>query len=281
MTESVFLGVGIVLGAAVAWVLGVKHGGKKILSQFNSLVRSLRAGNLPDPSRIALSEATAIRELRELLAREWRRVGPEKEDETRRALGRIAHYLRHRVEFPLLGGLDGGSSALRAAADEALGAVEDLEFFLEDPPAPAEPKSRNLTEVVQEVTKEFAGQSTVLVKVTSPQEPIRVRIDPEPIKDAIFLVLHNAAEFGSEGPIQIGLGSEGGRASLTVRDDGPGFSAEALLRAMDPFYSTSPSGLGLGLPHARAAVNRQGGEIFLRNVQGGGAEVEIKLPLAG
>lgn len=281
MTEAMFLGLGIVLGAAVAWVVGVQHGGKRILSQLASLVQGLRAGNLPDPARTSPAEATPIKELRELLAGEWTRIGPDREDETRRALGRIARYLRHRVESPLLEGLEGGTSAMKTAADEALGAVEDLEFFLEDPPVSREPETRNLTDVVQEVTREFAGQSAVLVKVRSPQEPLRVRIEPEPIKDAIFLLLHNAAEFGGEGPIQVTLGAEAGGAHLCVQDGGPGFTAEALLKAMDPFYSTSPSGLGLGLPHVRKAVNSQGGEIFLRNAEKGGAEVEIKLPLAG
>jgi signal transduction histidine kinase len=80
--------------------------------------------------------------------------------------------------------------------------------------------------------------------------------------------------------VQLTLGEEGGRAFLRVQDSGPGFTAEALLKAMDPFYSTSPGGLGLGLPHARRAVNSQGGEVFLRNGERGGAEVEIRLPLA-
>jgi two-component system C4-dicarboxylate transport sensor histidine kinase DctB len=110
---------------------------------------------------------------------------------------------------------------------------------------------------------------------------VKVRIEPEPLKDAVFLILHNAAEFGGGRPVQVTLGVEGGKASVRVRDSGPGFSAEALLKAMDPFYSTSSSGLGLGLPHARRAVNSQGGELLLRNPDGGGAEVEIRLPQAG
>jgi two-component system C4-dicarboxylate transport sensor histidine kinase DctB len=134
--------------------------------------------------------------------------------------------------------------------------------------------------VVQDVTREFATQSDLMIKVQSPQEPVNVSIDPEPLKDAIFLILHNAGEFGGGRPVQVAMGIEGGRASVRIRDSGPGFSAEALLKAMDPFYSTSPSGLGLGLPHARRAVNGQGGEVFLRNPEGGGAEVEIRLPLA-
>ena len=131
----------------------------------------------------------------------------------------------------------------------------------------------------QRVTREFAGQSTVLVKVEAPQEPIPVQVEAEPVKDAVFLVLHNAGEFGEGQPVQVRLGVQDGMGAITVTDQGPGFTAEALLKAMDPFYSTTEDGLGLGLPHARRAINAQGGEIFLRNVEGGGGEVEIRLPL--
>jgi len=274
------LGLGILAGAIAGWVIGAKRGSRRIQDELAAFSQGLRAGNLPDPSRTSPDEAPEIREIRELLSREWAPRGPDSEDMTRRALGRIDHYLRHRVESPLLEGLEGSGKELRAAADEALAGVEDLEFFLEDLPVRQEPEMRNLTEVIQEVTREFARQSTVLVKVQSPQEPVRVRLEPERFKDALFLVLHNAGEFGGGQPVQVSLSAEGGRARLLVRDRGPGFAAEALLKAMDPFYSTSPDGLGLGLPHARRAVNSQGGEVFLRNGEGGGAEVEIRLPLA-
>ena len=281
MTEVIFLGLGIVVGAGLAWFLGSKRGGKEMRLQLASLIRGLKAGNLPDPQRTSKKENPEVQELRRLLVREWMHVGPDREDEIRKALLKIAVYLRHRVEAPLLAGLEGGSDELRNGADAALAGVEDLEFFLEDPGTPQDPATENLTEVVQEVIHEFAGQSPVLVKVRSPMEPVRVRIEAEPIKDAIFLVLHNAGEFGGGGPVEVSLEVGNDMALLRVRDRGPGFSAEALLQAMDPFYSTSPGGLGLGLPHARRAVNSQGGEIFLRNQDEGGAEVEIQLPLAG
>lgn len=284
MIEAVFFALGVVVGAVLAWVVGQRRGRERgaleAREELASLAEGLRAGNLPDPDRTYEAEVPEVREMRKILAREWVRRPAEGEDETVRALGRIAAYLRHGVESPLLEGLEEGGAALEDRADEALVAIEDLEFFLEDPPSPEEPQIRNLTEMVQDVTREFAGQSELMVKVQSPQGPVKVRVEPEPLKDAVFLILHNAEEFGGGRPVQVTLGAEGGKATLRIRDSGPGFSAEALLRAMDPFYSTSPAGLGLGLPHARRAVNGQGGEVFLRNQDGGGAEVEIRLPLA-
>lgn len=279
MTEVVFLAIGLVVGAALAWRVAVKRGREEVLEQLGSLVEGLRAGNVPNPDRTSPNEVPQIRELREALARELAREARGEDDEALRALSRISQYLRYRVESPLLEGLEGGAEGLRSAADEALGAVEDLEFFLEDPPPHNEPAAQNLADLVQQVTREFAEQSPVLVKVRSPQEPIRVRVEAEALKDAIFLILHNGGEFGGGEPIDLTLASDGRKAQLVIKDRGPGFTAEALIKAMDPFYSTSPAGLGLGLPHARRALNGQGGEVFLRNGEGGGAEVEIRLPL--
>ena len=253
------------------------------LFYYNAQTESLeavRSGELPDDDESVPGEISCVRELRGTLAQDWVPRGQEREVATRQALSRIAVYLRHRVESPLLTGLDAGGVELQDGADAALGAVEDLEFFLEDPPPAPNLELRNLEEVVKEVIRDFTADSPVLVKVASPGESIPVRVDPEPLKDAIFLILHNASEFGDGAPVQVTLKRESGEARVLVRDKGPGFSAEALFEAMNPFYSTSPGGLGLGLPHARRTVTAQGGEIFLRNPEGGGAEVEVVFPEA-
>jgi signal transduction histidine kinase len=280
MREALFLALGVLLGGGLAWLAIARSAGQKVQIQAKSLLDAIRSGELNEADEAASGEDPSLGEIRGLLARDWVPRGQERDIATRQALSRIAVYLRYRVEAPLLSGLDEGGMQLREGADAALGAVEDLEFFLEDPPANPELETRNLVEVVQEVTHDFAAQSPVLVKMASPPGPIQVRVDPEPLKDAIFLILHNASEFGKGAPVQVTLDRGAGTARLLVRDKGPGFSAEALFEAMNPFYSTSPGGLGLGLPHARRTVTAQGGEIFLRNPEGGGAEVEIVFPEA-
>jgi len=241
---------------------------------------ALRKGEIPVEGGEAVAEAPPIVELRRVLAQGWAPRGLERDSAIRQALGRIAIYLRHRIEAPLLAGLEEGEKATREGAEAALDALEDLEFFLEDAPSSAALVPRNLLDVVREVTREFAAQSPVLVKVNAPEEPIRVRVEPESLKDAVFLILHNASDFGGGAPIRLTLGRSGGRARLGIRDQGPGFTAEALLEALNPLYTTSAEGLGMGLPHAKKVVEAQGGEILLRNPEGGGAEVEIILPEA-
>lgn len=73
-------------------------------------------------------------------------------------------------------------------------------------------------------------------------------------------------------------------ALISVRDHGPGVPASELARIFEPFYRTDTArtrasgGTGLGLAIARSAVERHGGTIVARNVDGGGLEVSICLP---
>ncbi len=280
MLFFVGLVIGIVLGGVVAWTAGVRKESRRLQAQVGNLTEALREGQLPDGEGQSLAEAHAVLELRQHLARNWVPRGLERDAAIGQALSRMAVYLRHRVKAPLLAGVERGGRELKEGAEAALDALEDLEFFLEEVPGDPSLVSRNLLEVVREVTKEFAAQSPVLVKVNAPEETIRVRVEAESLKDAIFLVLHNASDFGGGKPVKLTLGKAGGRARLWIRDQGPGFTAEALLEAMNPLYTTSAEGLGMGLHHARRVVEAQGGEILLRNPEGGGAEVEIVLPEA-
>lgn len=279
MNDVLLLGVGVVVGGSLGWVLGARLGAGRVRRDLSSLLTTLRSGDVSDAGEGASREVPAVRELRSFLSRSWIPRTQAREESMREALKRLAEYLRHRVEAPLLVGLDEGGDSLKTGADAALDAVEDLEFFLEDPPVVPVLEERNLVDLMGEVTQEFHGQFTIYLKVEGSQAPLRLQVDPEPLKDALFLVLHNAGEFGGGQPVDMVIHREDDRVRVFVRDRGPGFSQEALAEALSPFFSTSPGGLGLGLPYAKMAVRAQGGDILIRNRPGGGAEVEILLPL--
>ena len=65
---------------------------------------------------------------------------------------------------------------------------------------------------------------------------------------------------------------------LTLRDNGPGFSAEALQRAREPFFTTkSTRGLGLGLAICDTLTRAPGGELRMSNHAEGGAQLGLFL----
>ncbi|AFN76193.1 sensor histidine kinase [Stutzerimonas nitrititolerans] len=66
---------------------------------------------------------------------------------------------------------------------------------------------------------------------------------------------------------------------LTLRDNGPGFSTEALQRAREPFFTTKTStqGLGLGLAICDTLARALDGELTLANHPEGGAQLCLYL----
>ena len=195
----------------------------------------------------------------------------------RLALSRIGAYLRDNVDGPLAAAFRDRSLSLRRAAEDAVAAIDDLHFFLEDPPG--EISEDDLTRIVKDAVQAYESEWDISVLFSS-KGSVPVRVNPEALLDALYLILHNAAVFGDGKGIVSTVSSDGEWGRVLIQDEGPGFSAEALSRAYDPFYTTSEGGLGLGLSHARRAVELQAGRIHLRNRPDGGAEVEISVPLA-
>lgn len=97
-------------------------------------------------------------------------------------------------------------------------------------------------------------------------------------------ILDNAADF-ADGLIAVEATWSSEAVTVTVRDDGPGFAPEILLRVGEPYVTTrgrdrdgdDSSGLGLGLFIAKTLIERSGAQLALSNASppSGGAVVRI------
>jgi PAS domain S-box-containing protein len=67
---------------------------------------------------------------------------------------------------------------------------------------------------------------------------------------------------------------------VTVDDRGHGILPERLPHLFDPFYSTRPEGMGLGLTVCRAVINAHLGRLWTENNSDGGASFHFMLPAA-
>jgi signal transduction histidine kinase len=63
-----------------------------------------------------------------------------------------------------------------------------------------------------------------------------------------------------------------------LRDSGPGIDPENLDRVFDSFYTTKPSGMGLGLSICRSIVDAHGGRLWADANEPRGAVVQFTLP---
>ncbi len=105
-------------------------------------------------------------------------------------------------------------------------------------------------------------------------------LDPGMLQDALLNLVLNARDAcGSSGQITVSAHAVGDIwIEIAVSDTGPGFSAEALEKALEPFFTTKgEEGSGLGLPMVYDMVKLTGGDLRLSNTTSG-ACVTLRLP---
>jgi signal transduction histidine kinase len=112
----------------------------------------------------------------------------------------------------------------------------------------------------------------------------RVAGGAEGLRQIVCNLIANACEgdgVRGAGRVEVELREEaGGALGIRVADDGPGFSAARLAGTIAPFASSKPEGTGLGLYIAERLACASGGTLRRRNLDGGGAEVVVRLPRA-
>jgi PAS domain S-box-containing protein len=71
---------------------------------------------------------------------------------------------------------------------------------------------------------------------------------------------------------------EADRVRLSVRDSGVGFDVRAMAKLFDPFYTTKPNGMGIGLSISRSIIESHNGRIWASPNQGPGATFAFSIP---
>ena len=71
-----------------------------------------------------------------------------------------------------------------------------------------------------------------------------------------------------------------GQVEISVTDSGPGLAPEVRPRLFEPFVTTKPEGMGIGLSICRSIVDAHGGKLSTSVPQGGGAAFHVGLPAA-
>jgi len=103
--------------------------------------------------------------------------------------------------------------------------------------------------------------------------------DPAQMEQVLINLLKNAREAGAPvDSIELQVNEHAAGWRLQVLDRGAGMSEEVLRNALLPFYSTKPSGAGLGLTLCREVIEAHGGRISLANRDGGGLAATLWIP---
>ncbi|HVY26908.1 MAG TPA: ATP-binding protein [Polyangiaceae bacterium] len=124
----------------------------------------------------------------------------------------------------------------------------------------------------------------IVVQMDEDPELTTVWVDPSLFRLVFDNLVENACQaMKSGGTVQILVhrGQLRGEAAVRIEiaDSGQGMERGVRERALDPFFTTRPSGTGLGLPIVHRIIEAHGGEIQIESEEGQGTTVTLLLPL--
>lgn len=266
-------------------VLGAKRSGEPFSTDDVALF-----SGLANQAALALENALVFAELR---TNESYMIQSEK----LASLGQLASGMAHEIHNPLT--IISGESQLYLErfkgkdpkVDELLHSVIDeckraaditrriLRFAK---PAPAEVSPVDLKATVEE-SLTLAGYQIKMDRVertvTVPDGLPKVRSNQNQLQEVILNLIINACQAMGEkgGKLMLSAIPNGSTVTLKVEDTGPGIPAQALRKVFDPFYTTKPTGTGLGLFVTQRIIRAHGGSIDLESAVGKGTCFTIKL----
>lgn len=216
------------------------------------------------------------------------------ESDRRRMLSDVSHELRTpltiikgEAEVALRGGeksLTDYRDALtrtRDAATHTARLVDDLLFVARSEEGHARLKARDidLVELLRDTLETFGGGA----EIENGADTAPLHGDPDRIGQAVMVLLENARHHGGD-EVLVRLGATPGGWRIAVEDNGAGMSDEDKARAFERYYRGANaagrygSGVGLGLPVARAIAQAHKGTITLEDRPGSGLIAALTLP---
>lgn len=222
-------------------------------------------------------------------------------------LGEMASTLAHELNQPLavianysqgcvrlLAGMDDATAgkmreALEETAKQSLRAGEIIRHLREF-------VTRGETEKTREDVRKLIEEAGALALVGSREEGVRsvfefardtehVLVDKVQIQQVLINLMRNAMEAMRDSEerelIVKTERDDAGFVSIEVADTGPGISEDILERLFQPFTTSKPSGMGIGLSISRRIIEAHGGQIVASRNARGGATFRFSLPVAG
>ncbi len=220
-----------------------------------------------------------------------------------RSLGLMAATLAHELNQPLTAILASAQAARRGTAAKRLDSVQSLELldkvilntrrisgitdrirsFIRPGQALSAPVDLvRITREMLELMQPDLRRHGVRVAFPAAGEPVLVQGDAVQLSQVVLNALRNAIEAVQLVPdrsLEIMLTRSASEAALCLRDSGPGLDPALAGQVGTPYFTTKEQGLGLGLSISTAILQQHQGSLTLRNAEGGGACVDIRLPL--
>ncbi len=140
----------------------------------------------------------------------------------------------------------------------------------------------NLNTIIEEAvrffTPEIQDRDIVVEQELRSDLPL-LQLDRDQMKQAFYNVIKNSLEaMKRHGTLRIRTDVDDTHVIVSFVDTGSGMSAGNLSRVFEPYFTTKPSGTGLGLLIVRRIVREHGGELSIESAEGEGLTLTIRLP---
>lgn len=204
----------------------------------------------------------------------------------------LAAQVAHDIRSPLaaLGAAarrlekDGTAPLINRAVERIQEITDDLAHSHGTLPAPgaAAPVALDAAvgRVIEEKRLQYSEKPGVNIVFSPGGRLARARVEPKELRRAVSNLVNNAVEaLTGPGTVTVSVSAAGGRAAVSVKDDGKGVPPELLARlGRKGETHGKENGSGLGLYHARSAAERWGGSLAIVSAPGEGTEVRMELP---
>lgn len=213
-----------------------------------------------------------------------------------RATSDLAAQVAHDIRSPLAAldaaakGLnipDGQRTLVNGALSRMQGIADDLLARYRAPGAERKPKIETcaLAELIDQVLAEkrlqHRDKAGVEIKFNASPDSLKAAVDPKEFQRIISNLVNNSIEaFSGPGTVTVSLASANSQLLLEIKDTGKGIPPEILTKLGQKGETYGkPGGTGLGLYHARTAVENWGGALKIASAPGEGTSINITLPI--
>jgi signal transduction histidine kinase len=220
-------------------------------------------------------------------------------------LGELTVSIAHELNQPLAAVVTNGGAGLRwlkrdvpdlekvrssmegmiADAQRASDIIKNLRALsVKSPPKPIQINLNAVLDETVALVRREIDINQVSLRFDLAADLPEVNGDRVQLQQVILNLLLNAIQAmahaaGNTRKLLIETFAEERSALVKIHDNGPGLTPEVRDNLFDPFYTTKPDGMGMGLSICRSIVTAHGGSIRASSQPGAGTTFEFTIPL--
>ena len=194
---------------------------------------------------------------------------------------RIKHKLGSKLNKEDTDILDKAVSTIVNQVDAMKTMVNEFSEYARAPKLNLELTDINKT--IKEISHLFEN-SGIKITTTLLKGLPKIKVDINMMRQVLINLIQNAQDAminNTKKPsIKINTNKYKNYLILSIEDNGPGFSADILKKAFEPYVTTKSHGTGLGLAIVKKIIEEHEGTIVVENIKNGGANINIQLPIS-